>query len=252
MVELESDNEGGGIIYILVGLFVIILILAIVGYFLFPPIKGLIRGETIKEEVVITYTEMFLSAEDNDGKQLFLEYELKENNSIVQRGLLKDGILEKFSQVREGYVYPLTVSGEGYYTSTKTCGVTTKKCVVVLQKKGKAKVDVVQLKEDKYRGLVYVEDGIIKQPELCVTWKGLLNVELDVPVKNIPTDDFWKYDKCYGYSYSFENDFLYEFDIITTSLGEGGEEFTLFLVDKCSSIGSSGCSQGVEKIIKIG
>lgn len=196
---MDDDNKTQ-IAIIIIGIIIVIIII-IIGSFLVRFI-----GNNDKEETQILDQEIYLDIIPRTNYLIEeINYKVKENNIIISEGIIKRSIIERINNLKNNTNYTIELENPDYYFANKDCNTIHKECIIDLQKIGDIQIHIIKIKDNFYRIIIYIEEGIINQPEICLGESS--EKVIDIDLKNdkdiellqipIPTEHKIFYDKCY-------------------------------------------------------
>ena len=244
---MTENNDGMS--YAILG-FIIIIVIVIALFFVFNKVVNSNNKDinyTIGEPQHFT-----IQAKCNDKLIYNVDYELYNQGNLIQKGKLKKGFVERVNELRNNTNYTLIIKSRDYYEEKITCNSNQFTCSAYIDKYPEIDLRLLELEENYYRVFIYLKNGILKNPALCIadnTFRiGTISITngffKDIELLQIKVPERLKlfYDKCY---YPHTNVFVkenlwkdleldYEYNIKKYNK-EFGTEYTMFSEVKWSN-----------------
>ena len=241
-MDVAPDKSG---LYIFLGIFVVLIAIAGLIFWKYDTIKKYIGCDAKENEQQpqIIYKEIKLQARDKQNKLIYVDYEVIDNVTlqILQRGTLRENIIEKFRDASQNKTYYFRAFSDRYYSSQESCTLDKETCTVFMEKIADAHITTAILKNDFALGILLVEGGIIIEPILCIRWQNLVNLGINMSQTSIPSNHYNKYDKCYTFNGNLTGG-IYQFAISYRLTNEKSSNFELALIDFCNGKYDDGCA----------
>ena len=250
----QPQRQSNNALYVFIGIIFILLCGVVVYIILDGKISGLREDQAPTEDVFYHITIM---AKDMSGKDVYdVNYIVKDTQSnIVEEGVLKKGILEKFSSKDENGTYILEVEGEHIYKNSIICYTNSSVCIVDVIIVGKISMDIAQLDDYDYV-MIDVDEGVIRQPILCIGWQNLNNVAIE-RLQHIQVPSFYQEKGLFETCYRFSEDLspgLYQEKVFIekSSIIINDDEniwYSITLIDMCENSYKDGCLE--DEFVKV-
>jgi len=195
---MDSDNTN--IALIIVGLFLFLIIVSLLGF--------LLTKVTPKQDVNEENQELpnFIDLKiRSDYPYKELNYTVFRQGLVIEKGVVKKNIVERIKNLENTTNYTVLVDNEEFYKEEQVCNARQPDCYIKIDKIGKLQIHLLEIKEDFYRVILYVEEGILKNPRICIA-ENSENIKF-MKLANENNDEFYEieipfkykiyYDKCY-------------------------------------------------------
>lgn len=186
--------------------------LGIIGFIIFVvlvlvAINSIIKPATIsKEKVEEQYPYTYIDIKPRSDYPLpNLNYSIYDKDLIVQEGIIESNIIERIRNLDNKSNYTIVLDHPDFYKTEKICNPKERQCYIFIDKIGKIQIHFLKIKDDFYRIILFIEDGILKEPKICIADNSIAikNLRLvndkDQEFYQVPIEGRHKlyYDKCY-------------------------------------------------------
>lgn len=199
---MEENNDGFA--YAIIGFILLVVIIFVVVF----AIKQFNKNYQV-DTIIGDNTPKHFSIESywQDEKQSGVQYQLLNGGVVVQEGELRNDLIEKVQELRNNTNYTLKTKDSRFYDSETICNSNVLVCSAQLEKYPNLQLYAPQLSNNYFRVLMYVDDGILKDPVICVSDNSfrVRNMQLrmgqmnkTLATKIVPSRLRMFYDKCYA------------------------------------------------------
>jgi hypothetical protein len=199
----EQNNDG--LAYAIIGFILILVIIFVVVF----AIKQFNKNYQVDNTLVDNTPKHFTIESYWRTQRVYdVNYELWNGGAIVQQGQLRTNLIEKVQELRNNTNYTLKTKDSRFYDSETVCNSNILTCKADLYKYPQIQLYALRLNEQKYRVVLYLDEGVLKDPAICVadnTFR-IQNIKLmdslwknqTLGIKAVPTRMRMYYDKCYS------------------------------------------------------
>ena len=197
---MAENNDG--MAYVILGVIVIIIVVVSL-FFIFNKVVN--SSGTQQNETTDTPKHFSIQAKNNYKLVYDVDYKLFNQGNLIQSGELKEGFVERINELRNNTNYTLVIDSNKYYEERVNCNSNQFFCIAHILKYPEIDLRMLKLEENYYRVFIYLKDGVLKNPALCVADNSFriktISVENDEDEElleiRVPERLKLFYDKCY-------------------------------------------------------
>lgn len=234
-MDQYQNNSSGGFVFII---FLLIIGLCVGGYLLwhkYYEIPDVIVEPTEQEKLQIQRYTMRLIAEDYKHNSLSVNYTLKQLFLTQQVGIIKNDVVEVFSNATYNVTYDLFGDNGEYYLGKVQCMdneqniLIDDKCIVKLDKNADVIFTGTELDSNNIQLIIKVQDGLIRKPLICVGYSPYIyNLKIDNLEKvSVPIRLSNTFDRCFSIGNDISDISLYYTVSFEKSVSNGNFSFNL-------------------------
>ena len=236
--SVVEQEEGNKILYTVIGILIMIVVIGIIAYIFYEPIRDKIkefREEKIEIIPTTTYNVFVLDAATGQG--INADYVIYQETIERQRAKTTSDAIEAYTSAFNSSNYSIEAWAEDYYFNRTLCERENQQCRINLQKIGEYEAFVVTFIDGTGKMLLKIHNNSLFSPLACLQWNdNIKNIDFkEFNATIIPSIYLAEYDKCY--QLSSNNMFgLFEYELFVRRDDfpiDDNNNFTISILDIC-------------------